>query len=126
MQTKLIILLSSLLILLITSCVPRSTLKINNTPDNTLNNTCTISGYIIDTQTKEPLIGANIVLNLTEYKTVTDKDGYFEIKNVQPGSYRVKASYIMYDDYDKSKIKFEGNIRYSLNIELLCKYDVID
>ncbi len=126
MRTRLILLLSSLLLLIISSCVPHSTLKINNTPDNTLNNTCIIYGYIIDTQTKEPLIGANIKLDLAKYEAATDIDGYFEIKNVQPGIYRVTVSYIGYQNYTKPKVKFEGNIRYNLNAELLSYPSIMD
>ncbi|MBX3009066.1 MAG: TonB-dependent receptor [Melioribacteraceae bacterium] len=55
-----------------------------------------IAGTIIDSKTKEPLIGVNVMLEGTTIGASTDVDGYFAILNVQPGRYTVKASYIGY------------------------------
>ncbi len=121
MRTRLILLLSSLLILTISSCVPHPMLKISSTTDNTLNNTCTVSGYVYDAKTKEPLKEAYIHLNDNQYFAATDDNGYFTIENVQPGSYLVSALYIGYEKYTKPNVRFEANHIYSLHIELICK-----
>ncbi|MFA7289464.1 MAG: carboxypeptidase-like regulatory domain-containing protein [Melioribacteraceae bacterium] len=55
-----------------------------------------IAGRIIDSQTKEPLIGANIVITGTNYGAATDLDGNFVILNIPPGKYTVKISSIGY------------------------------
>ena len=44
-----------------------------------------ISGTVIDAQTGEPIIGANVVLEGTSQGSATDIDGFFMIVNVQPG-----------------------------------------
>ncbi|MCW8805574.1 MAG: carboxypeptidase-like regulatory domain-containing protein, partial [Ignavibacteriaceae bacterium] len=46
-----------------------------------------ISGKIIDADTKEPLIGANIILMNTNLGAATDIDGNYFILNITPGTY---------------------------------------
>jgi hypothetical protein len=55
-----------------------------------------ISGKVIDADTKEPLIGANIVLLNTNLGAATDIDGNYFILNITPGTYEVKVSYVGY------------------------------
>ncbi len=55
-----------------------------------------IAGRLIDSQTKEPLIGANVVITGTNYGAATDVDGNFVILNIPPGKYTVKISSIGY------------------------------
>ena len=56
-----------------------------------------IYGKIIDTDTKEPLIGANILLIGTYIGVSTDLKGEFVIDNLLPGSYIVQVSYLGYE-----------------------------
>ena len=46
-----------------------------------------ISGRIIDNESGEPLIGANIILQGTSNGAATDIDGYYHILNIRPGHY---------------------------------------
>lgn len=55
-----------------------------------------ISGIIIDSASKEPLIGATILLEGTSIGAVSDVDGRFEIENVSAGSYNLKSVYFSY------------------------------
>jgi outer membrane receptor protein involved in Fe transport len=55
-----------------------------------------IVGTIKDSDTGEPLIGVNIVLEGTSLGSSTDPEGYFSIINVPPGSYEMNAFYIGY------------------------------
>jgi outer membrane receptor for ferrienterochelin and colicins len=41
-----------------------------------------ISGRVLDASTKEPLIGANIIVKMTNLGAATDINGYFELKRV--------------------------------------------
>jgi hypothetical protein len=93
--------------------------KLEKETDPGLNNTCTISGYVFDRETKEPLIGANIVLGGSKLGTATDIEGFFSIENVPPGKYSLQFSYIGYRSFTKSNIVFEGNYNYSLTVELV-------
>ena len=55
-----------------------------------------ISGTVIDASTKEPLIGANVLIEGTNFGAATDVDGKFVILNISPGTYNISASMIGY------------------------------
>ncbi len=55
-----------------------------------------IKGKVVDSQTRDPLIGANVVLQGTSLGTAADLEGKFNIHNVSPGKWTVKVSYIGY------------------------------
>ena len=44
-----------------------------------------IQGHIIDTQSREPLIGANIILDDTMLGAASDENGFYSITNVPLG-----------------------------------------
>jgi len=108
------------------SCARSSISVTEETSDFTLNNTCTISGYISDRDTKEHLIGASVLLNDGIYETGSDINGFFSFNNILPGKYKVTAKYIGYETYSKSNVKLKGNFKYGLNIELWCDCPVMD
>lgn len=49
----------------------------------------TITGKLIDYNSHDPIVGARIVLQKTEYKTKTDKEGKFTFANIPPGTYQL-------------------------------------
>ncbi|MFT6815486.1 MAG: TonB-dependent receptor [Sphingobacteriales bacterium] len=55
-----------------------------------------IRGNIIDNETGETLIGANVLLLGTSFGTVTDIDGDFLFENIPVGEYTLNISYISY------------------------------
>jgi len=57
----------------------------------------TIKGSIIDEITKEPLIGAAVLIEGTTKGASTDLDGNYEIQNVDAGTYTLRASYVSYE-----------------------------
>lgn len=57
-----------------------------------------IHGVVTDKQTKEPLIGATIVITGTSMGAASGLDGTYNILNVPPGSYDVKATYVGYQE----------------------------
>ena len=105
--------------LFISDCSINTVFSIEENPDPSLNNTCILSGYISDRETKELLLGANILLNDGQYSTFTDFDGFFLFKNVLPGSYKVTTKVSGYRTYSISDVKLRDNYKYKLNIELL-------
>ncbi|MDZ7742628.1 MAG: carboxypeptidase-like regulatory domain-containing protein [Bacteroidota bacterium] len=60
--------------------------------------TVTISGVILDQKTSEELPGATVIVEGTSISVSTDLNGNFEIKNLKPGKYNLKVSYIAYKD----------------------------
>ena len=56
-----------------------------------------ISGTILDAETGESLIGANVVIEGTATGASTDYDGKYQFE-VEPGNYNLVISYIGYAD----------------------------
>ncbi len=84
-----------------------------------------IAGVVTDIQTGEPLVGANVVVMGTSFGAAADLDGNYIIVSLPPGEYKLKASYIGYDDEiidvktlpgKKSEINFK--LKYSGSTEL--------
>lgn len=55
-----------------------------------------IAGKVIDAQTKEALIGVNVIISGTAMGASTDLDGNYFIINIPPGTYRLRASMVGY------------------------------
>lgn len=63
-----------------------------------------ISGRVIDVETGEPLIGADVIVEGTELGAATDEQGDYTILFVPVGTYQVVASYISYDPYTYTNV----------------------
>jgi TonB-dependent receptor len=61
-----------------------------------------IAGVVVDSQTGETLIGANVVIEGTLTGATTDLDGFYKIQNLTPGAYTLVFSYI---GYSPSKVQ---------------------
>ncbi|MDD8017156.1 MAG: TonB-dependent receptor [Bacteroidota bacterium] len=81
-------------------------------------NTGKISGRIIDKQSKEALIGANIVVVGTALGTVADANGNFSILNLPPGTYTLGCSMIGYAKREYQNVKVSADLTTTINIEL--------
>lgn len=68
-----------------------------------------VAGRIVDANSKEPLIGANVIIVGTSMGGATDVEGNFFIINIPPGVYSIKASAIGY-----ASVTFE-NVRVSVD-----------
>ena len=55
-----------------------------------------ISGYVVDEETGETIIGVNIVVKDTKRGAATDGNGYFVIPALQPGNYTLDFMHIAY------------------------------
>ena len=56
-----------------------------------------LSGTIKDAQTGEPLVGANVIIEGTNFGAATNIEGEYVILNIPPGRYNVKFSFIGYE-----------------------------
>jgi hypothetical protein len=62
--------------------------------------TGTVRGRVFDASTKEPLPFANVFIDNSTMGATSDRQGNFEIRNVQiPGSYELISSYVGYEKY---------------------------
>lgn len=79
-----------------------------------------IRGKIIDSESKSPLPGANVIILGTKppIGTVTDDDGYFKLENVSVGRHDIQASFIGYTPEIFSEIMLTSGKEVFLNIEL--------
>jgi len=79
-----------------------------------------ISGIVLDEITKEPLFGANVVLENTEYfiGTSTDENGRFVLNNIPVGRVSLKITYLGYYPKSISNINLGTGKQLVLNIEL--------
>lgn len=55
-----------------------------------------IKGIVIDKQSGEPIVGANVLIENTTIGAATDLEGKFKIRNVNVGKYKIIVSYISY------------------------------
>ena len=56
-----------------------------------------IEGYVLDVNTKNPLNNVNVFINDLEIGTVTDKNGFFQIQDLESGDYLLRVSSIGYE-----------------------------
>jgi hypothetical protein len=82
-----------------------------------------IEGTVIDKDTQQPLVGANIFVLDTQLGTASDRYGSFIIDNVPVGVYQLKAVYIGYEQQIKTEIRVLTNrvsmVNFILNPEVL-------
>ena len=55
-----------------------------------------LQGHVLDSQTREPLVGATVLIPGTALGASTDLNGGFVISNVPAGTYKIRATYIGY------------------------------
>lgn len=77
-----------------------------------------ISGKIIDASTEAPLVGANIIIVQTQAGISADVDGYFNLINVSPGKYSIKAMMIGYETVKVENVVVSVNRTTSLDIKM--------
>lgn len=59
-------------------------------------NAQTIKGKVTDAGTKEPMVGATVLLKGTDKSQVVQLDGYFTFRNLKPGDYELELHFVSY------------------------------
>ena len=77
-----------------------------------------ISGKVLDIQTRTPLIGVNIYIKSLGTGTATDIDGNYKLTNIPVGLINVVFSYIGYESATKTDINIKPDRTTQLNIEM--------
>jgi outer membrane receptor protein involved in Fe transport len=77
-----------------------------------------VIGKVIDQQTQEPLIGANVIIVGTSLGAATDVNGSYIISQVPPGNYNIKSSYIGYQDVTVEQIRVVAGLSAEVNFSL--------
>ena len=94
------------------------TIIVINTTNLIAQNTGTISGKVVDAQTKESLIGVNILVLDTQLGASTDMKGNYFIQKIPLGTYRLRFDYIGYKPVFKTDIVIKTSRAASVNTEM--------
>ncbi len=77
-----------------------------------------ISGAVKDAKTGEPLIGANVLIEGTTMGSAANMNGHFDILNVPPGTYIVRASMIGYQTVRMTEVRVSLGLTTELEFQL--------
>lgn len=77
-----------------------------------------IAGVVTDSQTGDPLIGANVLIAGTMIGSATNLEGYYNILNVPPGEHELRFSMIGYDPVTVRNVRVSINQTTEINVEL--------
>lgn len=77
-----------------------------------------VYGQVVDAETGETLIGANVRIENTLKGTATDIDGRYEIDNIEPGIYTIIYSFISFQTKVVSDVKLEAGQSLKLDVAL--------
>lgn len=82
--------------------------------------TQTIRGTVVDKNTGVPLIGASIVLLDHEpvLGTITDHQGYFNLRDVPVGRRGIRVDYLGYSTYSTENLDVNSGKAFTLSVEL--------
>lgn len=80
--------------------------------------TGTIAGVVVDAETGETLVGANVALKGTTTGTATDLEGRFRIKGIEPGRYDVVFSFIGFQTKTVTGVDITADQVTSLEVSL--------
>ncbi len=84
-----------------------------------------ITGRVADLNTGSFLPGANVVIEGTNFGAATDREGMFRLRNVPPGDYTVKVTYIGYETESIDVTVVPGEV-ITLNVNLLHSFYEVD
>ncbi|MFA9388374.1 MAG: carboxypeptidase-like regulatory domain-containing protein [Prolixibacteraceae bacterium] len=85
---------------------------------NTFAQKAILRGNVADVNTGETIVGASVTLDGTTTGAMTDFDGNFEIKNINPGTYTIVCRFISYEAGKFENIVFQANEEKILDFKL--------
>ncbi len=77
-----------------------------------------VRGRVVDKNTQEPIIGANVILESSSKGAATDVEGNYKISSVAVGSYNIVASAVGYTSLTKFNINVTSGNEQIVNFEL--------
>ncbi|MEO0132225.1 MAG: TonB-dependent receptor [candidate division WOR-3 bacterium] len=77
-----------------------------------------IIGRVIDADTKQPLVGVNIIIEGTPLGAATDNNGFYLITNVPAGLHTIVASYVGYEPVRMSDVLVISDQTITVNFTL--------
>ena len=77
-----------------------------------------IAGTVVDAASGDPLPGVNVVIEGTTQGAVTDADGFYNIINVRPGTYSVRASFIGFTQEVRENVRVNIDLTSEVDFQL--------
>lgn len=77
-----------------------------------------IKGKVVDLQTGEALIGANVIVLGTTTGAATDASGEYLLQNLDPGVYTVRASYLGFQSITITNVRVNADLTTIVDFEL--------
>ena len=77
-----------------------------------------LSGIVYDSNSKEPLIGCNVIIKNTSLGTATDINGSFLIMDIAPGRYSLNITMIGYSEYIINDLEINSDLTTSLDVPM--------
>lgn len=77
-----------------------------------------ISGRVTDQSNNEPLIGTNVLVVGTNFGAATDLDGNYIIKNLPPGKYSLRFTYISYKTVTVDEVTVESGKETKIDVSM--------
>lgn len=77
-----------------------------------------IKGTVVDLQTGEPLIGANVIVMGTSIGAATDANGEFLLMNLDAAVYDVRASYLGYQTITLTNVRVNADLTTYISFDL--------
>ena len=78
-----------------------------------------VNGYIYDSKSQLPLLGANVLIEGTEKGAISDENGFFQISEIKPQSYNLTVSYVGYQSKKIFNIIIKSKGNQTLEVYLL-------
>ncbi len=73
----------------------------NKQGDQASGDHASIEGHVFDARTKDPIAYASIGIKGTSIGTVTDREGDFVLRKLQPGTYTIVITFVGYERYEQ-------------------------
>lgn len=77
-----------------------------------------IKGTVVDLQTGEALIGANVIVIGTSAGAASDANGEFLLLNLEAGTYELRASYLGYQSITMTEVRVNADLTTYISFEL--------
>lgn len=78
-----------------------------------------LAGKILDRDNKDPIIGANVILEGTYFGAAANYDGYYFINNIPPGEYNLVVSAVGYRKTTIQKVKISIDLTTNIDVTLI-------
>jgi len=78
-----------------------------------------VYGIVIDQKSGRPIVGAEVILTIPSFKTVTNDSGYYELLDIEQKEYTIFYIYPEYDTVQVEAIEMKKGEKYQIDVALI-------